>query len=566
MTDFVGCRGTDSTPIQSRSGANVPVQVPFTANNAVSILFILAALVAFPLWSKNSYDKLAQDKLDFFIPIVISFLVLSAVVLLVRVMIHPSKTLHRPEAFTGSDAMMLLFFIAVVVSWKCSKWPEEAYWGSDYRHHGVVIVAMYILVYFLISRFARRINWVPAVFLLGGGFLLWVGFQNFLGNDPLKFASHSSVKAFQTGIATLGNRNFFMSYVCMYLALSSIMFLKSKKIVWTLFYGTGVFVGFCALIYGRSDSGFFGLAVLLLVLPFFISNWKQFAHFAFIPGLLFLAGKALLLAVSSNGGKTKFSLGGFSEILMSGISGWIFLIVCAGIAVFFLILHKAKPDASFPRAPKVIWGIVLAASAFVVIMTVIYFSTINTTANLGKLEKYLRFNDSWGSTRGFAWIRAIREYADYDALQKLFGTGIDTAKHLFLPKYYQAMIKLSGLTFENVHNEYLQYLVTIGLVGAVGYIGLIASVVTRAFRRANKSKVCLALGMAVLCYAAQGVFNITQTMTTPIFFTLLALAEACSREVDANLRLARRARSAKPSVPPVSVEIDCGATDIMNLN
>ena len=546
-------------------------KLPFTANNAVSILYILAMLVVFPLWSNHKYDTLAQDKVNFLVPATISFLILSAVVLLFRLLIHPGKTLHRPQAFSLSDAMMMLFFAAVVVSWQCSKWPDEAYWGSDYRHHGLVVIAMYVLAYFLLSRFARRLQWVSLAFLFGALPVFWLGLQNFLGNDPLGFYRKSSLHFVDTCISTIGNWNFYASFVCMYLAVMCAMFLKSKKLPLTILYGFGVLAGSMALICGSSDSGFFGLAVLLLVLPFFISAWRDFAHFALIPALLFLAGKVMHLIVTGNHDTTKIPLRGFSKMLMESISGWVFLAVCTGVAVFFLILQKAKPDAVLPRAPKIVWGVLLAGGTAAVIMAVIYFSTVNTTAELGAFEKYLRFNDQWGSTRGFAWIRAMREYAKYDTLHKLFGTGIDTAKHLFA-KYYASMISVTGASFENVHNEYLQYLVTIGAVGVLGYIGLIAAVITRAFRRARSSRIVLALGIAVLCYAAQGVFNITQTMTTPVFFTLLALTEACSRGIDADARFAARkaARSAAPLAPAVptppaaqpKAAAQLGATDI----
>lgn len=534
----------------------------FTANNAVCILYVIAALVVFPLYSKHSYTTLAQDKLDFFVPATIAFLALTAVVLLLRTLFSAGRTLRRPEAFTVSDAMMLLFFGAVVVSWQLSAWPQEAYWGSDYRHHGVVIVAMYFIAYFLLSRFARRLDWVPAAFLIGGLPVFWIGLQNFLGRDPLGFARHSTPYFMQSCISTIGNWNFYASFVCLYLAVMCAMFLKSRSLPLTVFYGFGVFAGCFALICGSSDSGFVGLAALLVLLPFFVVNWKQLAHFALIPSLLFLAGKAIQLFTLQNGGVTRIPLRGISKMLIDGISGWVFLLVCAGAAVFFLILHRAKPNASFPRALKAVWGVVLAAGFLAVILAVLYFSAVDTSTPLGGFEKYLRFNDMWGSTRGFAWSRAIKEYASYPPLEKLFGTGIDTAKHLYLPKYYSAMMALGGRTFENVHNEYLQYLVTIGAVGTVGYIGLIASVVARAFRRSKKSPLLIAFGIAVLCYAAQGFFNITQTMTTPVFFVLLALTEACSRASDAAARRSERLKTREARAAAVQPDPAADAVQI----
>lgn len=507
-------------------------RTPLRPNHIVAYLYLIAALVVFPLYSTHSYNTLAQAKLDCFTAITLGLLGLAAIGGLAYFLSHPVRSLHtRPKPFSVTDYAMLAFFTIGIISWQLSSYPEEAYAGSDYRHHGLVIVAMYVIAYFILSRCYRDTEWGNLIFLVGGCLVFWVGLQNFFGNDILGFQKHSSYKMFLKGLSTLGNLNFFSSYVCMFLPLACVMFLRGKRWYTRIFYYFCTLFGLCAMIYGNSDSGFFGIGMLILLLPMLVQNFRQLSRLMMVFAAIFLSAKLIGLWIHAPGASQKYALSGFSQSLVDGVHGWVLLGVLVAAAVVFFLLYKAKPALRFPALFKWIWFIFLAVAGVLVLLSVVWFSTVDKASDLGKLTNYLRFDDHWGSFRGYAWRRVLEAYSHFPLKDILVGTGLDTAQHIYMPRYYQEMMRLIGEYFENAHNEYLQYLATVGILGVASYLTVIVSCVARAFKNGSRSPILLALGMAVLCYALQGIFNISQTMTTPIFFVLLGMTEAANRRV-----------------------------------
>lgn len=74
-----------------------------------------------------------------------------------------------------------------------------------------------------------------------------------------------------------------------------------------------------------------------------------------------------------------------------------------------------------PIALAVVFG--FCAVAMIGIM--VYFSCIDTKTDLGSFERIIRFNDIWGTHRGFMWIRSIWIFGDASFIEKLFGVGPD---------------------------------------------------------------------------------------------------------------------------------------------
>ena len=55
-------------------------------------------------------------------------------------------------------------------------------------------------------------------------------------------------------------------------------------------------------------------------------------------------------------------------------------------------------------------------------------------------EKYLLFNDDWGTHRGYIWHLAIRIYQKFPILHKLFGYGPDTFGIITVQGYFDEMV------------------------------------------------------------------------------------------------------------------------------
>ena len=100
---------------------------------------------------------------------------------------------------------------------------------------------------------------------------------------------------------------------------------------------------------------------------------------------------------------------------------WVAAVLAAAFGAAALLLRGRKTLRSW----RFMRGLGIAA----VLGTVAAVAAANLTAvPLGPLEDVLRFSDSWGSNRGFAWQRLWQVWRDdITPLQKLFGLGGDAA-------------------------------------------------------------------------------------------------------------------------------------------
>ncbi len=520
---------------------------PFRVNTLCCYLFLAVALGWFPLYSTRSYNTLALAKYEFFCTAALCFLGLSALVGVAAFLCGPKQFFRNrvlPPSVT--DIGMILFFAAAGVSCLLSKYQEVAFAGSDYRHHGFVIVIMYLIVYLLLSRTYQHRSFILYIFVAASCVVVWIGLQNLIGRDPLGFVPKSSFFQLGKSVSTLGNLNFFSSYLCIYLPVVTVLFVKTTKAADTLLYGVGMLFGFGGLVVGTSDSGYFGIAVLLLLLPLVVKNFQQLARYFFALACLFAAGRIVGLFLNGPKVKLRYQLDDFSLSLVQGENGILLLALFAMLGMIFLIAYLVKPQAMFPKAVKWVYFALLAAAGAVVLGSFLWFSLADTKTQLGDLGNYLRFNDYWGTNRGYAWSRLLKIYEQFSLQDKLFGAGMDTVGNLLVPRYYQEMMRLFGQYFENAHNEYIQYLVTIGALGAGAYLTLVVSSAARSLKNGTKNPVLLAFGFAILCYAAQGVFNISQTMTTPVFFIVMGMAESMNRRIKREQRRRREESAVLP--------------------
>ena len=88
--------------------------------------------------------------------------------------------------------------------------------------------------------------------------------------------------------------------------------------------------------------------------------------------------------------------------------------------------------------------------------------------------------------------------------------------------FYNEMVGVTGKKYDNCHNELLQYLVTTGIFGAVSYIGLFVSSIIYMLKRNDGNAIVIASIGAAVAYAAQGLVNLNQPITTPFYFVILA--------------------------------------------
>ena len=128
------------------------------------------------------------------------------------------------------------------------------------------------------------------------------------------------------------------------------------------------------------------------------------------------------------------------------------------------------------------------------------------------------------------WIRGIYIFLNVNIIQKLFGTGCDTFGQIMTDMgYNDELMAFKNETTNAAHNIYLNYLVTVGIFGALSYITFVVSSVIRGIKRSMRNKYCIVLVASVISYSIQGIVNIDQPITTPLFIVIVALLENQNR-------------------------------------
>ncbi len=331
--------------------------------------------------------------------------------------------------------------------------------------------------------------------------------------------------------ATIGNKNMLSSFICVTLPVIFVMSVLTEKTKLRVIYLISTALGTMALIIGDSDSGILGIGVFLAVfLAVFIRKPERLKKY-FLALTVMLASVKLLRLFSLIMNDNYKKLGKLPSAILFSNAVYAALGLAAVITVLLFLLDKKKPGLTLPKALPVAVGSLFGLAALGAVGAVIYFSFINTEAELGELENILRFSPRWGTHRGIMWIRTLDIFNGADIPHKIFGYGPDTFYCLYEP-YFEELKSYGNTSTDAAHNEYLNYLVTIGIAGLSAYLAFVGGALVRGFKAAKNNPIALAFAAAVVAYAAQAVVNIAVPISTPLFIIFVSLCEAAARQRD----------------------------------
>ena len=522
----------------------VKIKETYNVNNALLNYYLALMFTLFPLFYSNAYFNIRHDKYYLFIG-------LTAITIVVELFLSYFNTLERdkkntspPEQLTAEttwykklsfpDWAMLALLFSSLVSTIFSAYINDALLGTAGRNNGFFLIAFYVFIYFIISRFFYFKEYI-LVALAGGCTVVFIlAVFNWHYFDPLgMFDNISNQKTIQNFISTIGNKNMMSSFICITLPVLVTMSVHTEKKLYRAIYLCSSGLGFMALMLADSDSGIVGIGAFLVI--YFIWYSRRITRLKrYLLAITVMLVCAKLLNIFTFiftllNFKTK-DMGNFQEFFVySNISYALILIFALFTAILYFIDYK-KPEIVLSKAIPVVLSSVVGLCAIGVIASMIYFSCIDTKTNLGNLS-ILRMNDKWGTHRGFMWIRSFEIFGDLSIFKKLFGTGPDTFYHAFSP-YFEDLKKYGDSSTNAAHNEYINYLITIGITGLCAYLALVGGVIARAIKKAKENPLLIVFVSAVICYSVQAVVNISQPITTPLFIIFIALTEAVAKRTE----------------------------------
>lgn len=547
-------------------------------------VFLLTLMVGLPLYLHDSYFDVLQAKYQWYY---ISFLLMLAVVLVLslimliidfkefggehaKMLFSALKPGNWKNTFHPADAAVLIFWGISVISTFQSEYFYESFWGNEGRYSGLFLMTLYVVMYFIVSRFWRGKAFIMQAFLAAGLIVCGIGITDYFRLDILNFRTHINPAQSDIFTSTLGNINTYTAYVALVMAASAAMFATAKGWLKTFWYYLCMVVSFFAIILGCSDNAYLALGALFALLPLLIFRNRQ----GIVRYLVILATFASVIQcidyINQAYADIVIGLDSLFQILVNlpGLLVIVLLLWClaAAVAVYFkkqekkdvaaLLAGNAYKNAGQQGETKntgkrkislvQIWLGLIALGVLAVVLMLIDANALGHGERYGSLGNYLVFNDNWGTMRGYIWRKSLDLYADFPLMHKLFGYGPDTFGIMTTQTFMGDMVNTTSQVFDTAHNEYLQYLLTIGPIGLAAYLVFIIGnslKMAKYWKRENANvsgiagseglsaeSVCIIGCMfAVICYCAQALVNLNLPITAPVMWGVMSMGVAYCR-------------------------------------
>ncbi len=482
-------------------------------------VFLLIAI--FPVFLTKVYQNITVSRY-FFFTLTASFCFMLCMLAWVRKadVIDSVRSLKNKE-LSKPDLFFMLFLLVAVVSTLSSKYRLASLGGGGGRRMGLLLIIATFLSYIFISKFYRIRKKEFIFFGITVAFSSIFGFIQFLGFDPFNMLSGLKSFDFYRFISFSGNINIHASFICIGASFAMYMFCFAEKKRDLFFWLAVAVCGFTGLLTSNSDSGYLGVLVAFLALAVLSSKErKRFIRF-FVTVVAFLITCGLFGAVHGQFDNAR-GITFIGRILINPV--FVAVSVAVTLLVLFYIYEKVFDEEQYSFIHDLI-VLLICLTVVAALSLIFYFTFIDTETDIGSLEHYLRFDDSWGTDRGYVWKRMISVFNSFPFYRKFIGSGPDTAVFELMIQYGEEMRHELFYYFDNAHNDLIQYLVTLGIWGVVTYLGLVFGAIQKGLR--SESVYSRAAVLAVISFFAQSAVNIYQPITTPLFFVFIALSQ-CS--------------------------------------
>lgn len=498
-------------------------------------IFLISMFTVFPVFLTEKLFKVRVDRLHYFITtnMILLFFILATYICGIDKEKWPKKIFKM----SVTDLAMTAFLVVCAISTLLSEFGKDALTGAQGRDSGLILMSVYVLCYFMISRHLKCKQFVFDIFSVTACVVCLIAVMHEFYIDPLDLINSIKEDQRETFISTIGNINLFSTFICVVLPVSAAMLVMSKDVFITIFYCAVTSVCFMGLLVANSDSGYFGLTAFMSVLFVFSCKNSERLFKYFLSVFVMLLSCKLLYFISLIFKGEMRELDTLPETLVFNNNKMYLLIGMAGIITIILgFVNLKSGNKEFPKAVRIIAAVLVGLCAFSIAFVFCYFSFIDKTTELGSLTKYLRLNDQWGTHRGYAWIRSIILFKSSGIKNMLVGTGPDTFGPVIKAVYREDMLNRHGSVFDNAHNEYLNYLITVGILGTAAYVTALVSLVVRCVRRCADNTGILIVIVVVTSYCAQALFNIATPIVTPYLFVFLGMGEAYIRHSNMSIK------------------------------
>lgn len=549
----------------------------FTVNHALVTLYTILMFTLFPLFLTNAYQSARRDKFWLYVVLTLAVGVSMGIILLCQKFSSNSSDTYRdPFVLNLTDIGMLAFLGVTIISalgatFSASN-PGEAFTklllGSYGRNMGLLMILVMAICYFCVSRFFYYKKYVIYFLFIGMTIMSFVAIVNFYHIDILgifaKYQTNGTVQVNFT--STIGNKNYLSAMITVALPFSVGLAVATQDKVLRILAYVSTGLQFMGLLVATSDGGFLGCFAAFAVMLVIVSrDMKKLSKFFFCLAIMMASAKLLWLFDLIMKGNNKVYTS-FSEIFVYNNFVFVFIPVFLGLAVLCGMSKKRseetysinatvknnnngeytlngtieknnKHNISIEKITFIVSLSLVVIGFIAVVAMFIYYTVINTDVRLKGFLSFFRFNEKWGTHRGYFWIKSFELMGDFNFFQVLFGSGPDTFYNEFKVFFDELLTRFGDSSTNAAHNVYINYLVTVGVFGLISYLLFIGSAIYNAIKNSKLNPLVLMCVGVIVAYATQDIVNIANPVNTPWLIMFIALSESVRLKANSTDRL-----------------------------
>ena len=532
------------------------------ASNVIVGLWLLAMFTIFPLIYNDFYFDILQTK--YYTVLTLSIIMISALIVICGFaggfknffdnLNKKGFAVWFKEEFSIWDICIMVFWLMSALSTAfAGRFVMESITGDKGRYSGLLLISIYVIIYFTVSRMFSFSKVYFTVFLAVSIPVCLFGYTDYFNMDILGFKEKISPEQWPIFTSTIGNINTYTAVLAFYIAIAGTLFIttpfksdngRGESIGKIVFYYVIMLMNFIAITMGTSDNGYLTLAAFFGIVPFVAFRTMEGVRRFILTILTYLLGiKIIQLINISYAGKVLGISGLYDFISDFKYLNLIITVLAVTVIIMYVLEYRKKEkrrdNEALLRSLRYIWlAILVIVFAAIVFMGMKINSDVTAAKEkYGALADYFVFNDSWGTFRGYIWRAAVEEYMKFPLLHKIFGSGPDTFGLYIGLLRNEEMTSVTGQFFDATHNEYIQFLFTLGPIATIAYVlALILPSVealrTRLFYLRDNTMLpyLYACAIAVICYATQAVVNLNLPVVTPFLWIFLSIMVAILRD------------------------------------
>ena len=532
------------------------------ASNVIVGLWVMAMFTIFPLIYNDFYFDILQTK--YYTVLTLSIIMILALIVICGFaggfknffdkLKSKGFAVWFKEEFSIWDICIMIFWLMSALSTAfAGRFIMESITGDKGRYSGLLLISIYVILYFTVSRMFSFGKVYFTVFLAVSIPVCLFGYTDYFNMDILGFKEKISPEQWPIFTSTIGNINTYTAVLAFYIAIAGTLFIttpfksdngRGESIGKIVFYYVIMFMNFIALAMGTSDNGYLTLAAFFGLVPFVAFRTMEGVRRFLLTIFTYLLGIKIIQLINISYAGKVLGISGLYDFISDFKYLDLIIVALAIVVIIMYVLEyrkkeKRRDNEALLRSLRYIWLAIL-----VIIFAAIVFMGMKINSDVtaakekyGALADYFVFNDSWGTFRGYIWRAAVEEYMKFPLLHKIFGSGPDTFGLYIGLLRNEEMTSVTGQFFDATHNEYIQFLFTLGPIATIAYIlALILPSVealrTRLFYLRDNTMLpyLYACAIAVICYATQAVVNLNLPVVTPFLWIFLSIMVAILRD------------------------------------